>query len=409
MRRYGVFLVLAQLALAARASGQVALTFEDALARARTSPSVSVLEADVEAARARLGLAERLLTTNPDAEYLQGPRRGPTGRTTDRDLAVEQSLSGLIERPGRVAIARAELDEKIAARDEAAQTAMADVAQAMVAALAADERVRVADADVEQTRDLLEVAEKRLAAGDVTSLDVNAARAEAARARAEAAGRRAERARAMGDLKGLLGLPAGETVELRTRLADIPPPSRETLLAEMDQRPEIRRLRAQVERARGELQLARKARFPGLSIRAERQEEEEAVAYRAGVRLTIPIFDRGQDLRISGTSRLQGTERALAGARLRIAAIVDAALTAYEKRREAANDLQQDALGPLADNERLSRRAYEVGELDLAGLLAVRAQTVAARREYIDRLLDAAEAAVELRKTVPAASASPGG
>jgi cobalt-zinc-cadmium efflux system outer membrane protein len=408
MRRHLFCLLVAQFALAVSASAQVVLTFDDALARAKASPSVTALDAEVEAARARLRLAGRFFVTNPDAEYLQGPRHAQSVRTTDRDMALEQSLTGIIERPGRVAIAQAELDERIAARDEAVQTVTADIALAVVGTVAADERVRVADADVEQTRELLSIVEKRLAAGDVTALDVNAGRAEAARARAEAAARRAEREKAMGTLKGLLGLAVGETVELRTRLADIPPPSREALLTAVDQRSEIRRLRAQVERAKGELQLARSKRLPEFSVRAERQEEESAVAYRAGVRFTLPVFDRGQDLRLTGTARLQGAERVLASAWLRIAAIIDGEVKAYEKRREAASDLERDALAALADNERLSRRAYEEGELDLAGFLAFRQQTVAVRREHIDRLVDAAQAAVDLLKPIPTTTASPG-
>jgi len=40
--------------------------------------------------------------------------------------------------------------------------------------------------------------------------------------------------------------------------------------------------------------------------------------------------------------------------------------------------------------------------------LAFRQQTVAVRREYIDRLVDAAQAAVDLLKPIPATAASPG-
>lgn len=277
----------------------------------------------------------------------------------------------------------------------------------MVAVLAADERVRAADIDVGLTGDLLSIAAKRLTAGDVTALDVNAAKAETARARAEAAARSAELEQAMATLKAALGLAPAAVIELRTRLAEVTPPSREALLAAIEKRPEIRRLRAQVERARAELQLARSQRLPEFSLRAERHEEEDAVAYLGGIRFTLPIFERGQDLRITGTARLEGAERALAAIRQRIIATSTGAFAAYEKRREAA-DLERDALAPLADNERLSRRAYEVGEINLAEFLAFRQQTVAARREYIDRLADAAVVAVDLRRTVPAIPPSPG-
>jgi outer membrane protein TolC len=54
------------------------------------------------------------------------------------------------------------------------------------------------------------------------------------------------------------------------------------------------------------------------------------------------------------------------------------------------------ALPAIADNEALARRSFEVGEIDLGELLQVRREILETRLAYLDLLLAARLAAVEL-------------
>jgi cobalt-zinc-cadmium efflux system outer membrane protein len=69
----------------------------------------------------------------------------------------------------------------------------------------------------------------------------------------------------------------------------------------------------------------------------------------------------------------------------------------YTHRRAAAEELKANALPLLADTVHLTKRSYEVGEIDLAEVLTVRREALDARSRYLDRLRDAAEAAVDLQ------------
>jgi hypothetical protein len=78
-------------------------------------------------------------------------------------------------------------------------------------------------------------------------------------------------------------------------------------------------------------------------------------------------------------------------------ASVEASATelAFAVRNAAAAAFEQDALPGAAENDTLSRHSFEEGQLSFADLIVVRRELVDTRLEYLDRLLEAAEAAVE--------------
>jgi cobalt-zinc-cadmium efflux system outer membrane protein len=59
--------------------------------------------------------------------------------------------------------------------------------------------------------------------------------------------------------------------------------------------------------------------------------------------------------------------------------------------------LEQRALPSLDENETLARRSYEEGELGLAELLLIRKETLETRLLYVNTLLDAFIAGVDLQ------------
>ena len=76
----------------------------------------------------------------------------------------------------------------------------------------------------------------------------------------------------------------------------------------------------------------------------------------------------------------------------------------FRKRRA----IKHAALAPVVvitdgvENESLARRSYEAGEMALAELLLVRGETLDTRREYLERLLEAALAAVDVEASAGA-------
>jgi cobalt-zinc-cadmium efflux system outer membrane protein len=71
-------------------------------------------------------------------------------------------------------------------------------------------------------------------------------------------------------------------------------------------------------------------------------------------------------------------------------------LAVYRSRLESVAELQEHALPLLEENEALARRSYEAGEGPFSDWMLARKEALETKREQLDRLLQAAVAAVEL-------------
>ena len=56
---------------------------------------------------------------------------------------------------------------------------------------------------------------------------------------------------------------------------------------------------------------------------------------------------------------------------------------------------EQDAMPGVDENEALARRSFEVGQINLAEWLLIRREIVDTRLEFLSRLLEVAEGAIE--------------
>ena len=72
---------------------------------------------------------------------------------------------------------------------------------------------------------------------------------------------------------------------------------------------------------------------------------------------------------------------------------------ALTRRAAVLRILELEALPGLEENERLTTRSYEVGQLGLPELLFIRHETLDTRAQYLDALLEAALTRVDLDAT----------
>lgn len=388
---------LAVALLSPRAVLGTVLTLEDALERARReAPGVLAARLRPDEARGRLAGASALLRDNPVIEGGAGRRDAERGVSTDIDTSISQTFELGGRRRSRVAGAQALVQRETASADDAARQVLTDVASAFLRALAAEERLRVLRANGEVAADLLRVAERRHEAGDIADLDVNLARVAAARARAEVRAAEAARNRALGALKVILGTDAAEPLEVRDDLrARRVRPLDELLVAAAD-RPDLRALAADVRAAEAEARLGEGFRWPDLGVRVGYEREEDADIPQAGLSVSLPVFARGQEQRVTGAARARRLRLELAARRRAVEVEVRAAFDAYLRLVEGVEDLERHALPLLDDNDALARRSYEAGELSLPDYLLVRRETLGTRIDHVERSLEAVLAAVEL-------------
>jgi cobalt-zinc-cadmium efflux system outer membrane protein len=373
------------------------LTLDDALERARReAPAVVAARLRPDEARGRLAGASVLLRDNPVLEAAGGRRESDRGVSTDIDTGISQSFELGGRRPSRITGAQAEVESQAARAADTTRQVLSEVAASFLRALAAQDRVRVLHVNEEIATDLLRVAERRHQAGDIADLEVNVARVAASRAHADLRAAEADRERAMSELKVALGIEANELLEVRGDLrARRAHPLAELVTAAAD-RPDLRALAADVREAEAEVRLGEGFRWPDLGVRVGYKREEGADIPLARVSVSLPVFANGQEQRITGTARARRLRLELDARRRAIEVEVRAGFNAYLHLVDGVEDLERRALPVLDDNDALTRRSYESGELSLPDYLLVRRETLGARLDYVERSLEAALATVEL-------------
>ncbi len=112
--------------------------------------------------------------------------------------------------------------------------------------------------------------------------------------------------------------------------------------------------------------------------------------------MTLPMFSKGQEQRAVASARAIRLHAELDAARTRVQLEVRAAFDAYTRRLAAVSVLEAEAIPGLDENEQLSTRSFEVGQLGLPELLLIRREILDTRSQYLDALLEAALARIDL-------------
>jgi cobalt-zinc-cadmium efflux system outer membrane protein len=372
-----------------------AMTLAEVLARAREqAPQVVSARLAVEEMRGRLLGASLRLQTNPELEANLGNREGPDSRFTDFEIGLGQRFEPRSRRSARVAGANAAIAQSSANVDETTREVLRLAAGAYFRVLHAQERIRLLGATQDLAANVHSVADRRFKAGDIAVLDVNIARASLARVRAEREAAEAVRSLAVGDLKQLLGIDGDIRVE--GELTRGTQPDLTALLQAAAQRPELRALEAGVQEAEAEAQLGRTFGRPeyGVGVRYAREEGDQIVL--GGVTISLPVFSKGQELTAVGSARAARLRAQLDAARTRVQLEVRSLFEAYSRRIAAVRVLDTEAIPGLDENETLTARSFEVGQLGLPELLLIRREILETRSQYLDALLEAALASIDL-------------
>jgi outer membrane protein, heavy metal efflux system len=378
----------------AAAQGRV-MTLAEVLARAREqAPQIVSARLALEETRGRLAGASVRFQSNPQIDAAIGNRNGPDTRFTDLELGLGQSFEPGARRSARIAGANAAIAQTSANSEEVTRTVLRLAASAYYRALHAKERIKLLNATYELASGVYSAADRRFKAGDIAVLDVNIARASLARVRAEREGAEASKSIALGELRQLLGLQSEVDVD-----GSLSAPGEADVNAALQtaaQRPELRALEAGIQEAEAELRLGLSFSKPeyGVGVRYAREEGDQIVL--GGMTVTLPTFSKGQEQRAVGSARAARLRAELDAARSRVQIEVRAAFDAYNRRLAAVRMLETDAIPGLDENEQLTTRSFEVGQLGLPDLLLIRREILDTRSQYLDALLEAALARIDL-------------
>ena len=162
------------------------------------------------------------------------------------------------------------------------------------------------------------------------------------------------------------------------------------------QRSDLRALEAGIQEAEAQLRLGTSFSKPELGVGVRYSHEEGDRIVLGGITVTLPMFSKGQEQRALGSARAARLRAELDAARSRVQIEVRAAFEAYNRRLAAIRALETEAIPGLDENEQLTTRSFEVGQLGLPDLLLIRRETLDTRFQYLDALLEAALARIDL-------------
>lgn len=112
-----------------------------------------------------------------------------------------------------------------------------------------------------------------------------------------------------------------------------------------------------------------------MGVRYAREEGDQIVL--GGLRVTLPVFSSGQELRTVSAARAARLRTELEAARARVDMEVRIAFEAYSRRLAAVRTLEADAIPSVDEAETLATRSFEAGQIGLPELLFL-------RREILD-------------------------
>jgi outer membrane protein, heavy metal efflux system len=319
----------------------------------------AALRSELEQARNEAALS------NPTVEFTDENFGGGVSQLEERTLSVSQPLpllSRIGKRKGVVnALERlARVDQDAARRELALATS-----DAFLEAWWLQERLVLLRRSEQVSRSAIGAAEERTRMGAAPVV-------EALRARAATAERQIERRRAEADLdiaRADLAVLWGDTLATFDSLflqTPAEPPRLDTLIVSIDQRPELRRARAETQVAEARWHAARAERFPELSLMGGVRHLEEVgeTGFLAGVSATLPIFTGGGAVRAAEAEyRATQTREALLrrGLTQRITVYYRRLIAAQENYETAGKDGEpaaREALQNLSEGYRAGRFTY---------------------------------------------------
>lgn len=348
-------------------------------------------------------------TANASREARLGGRASVDGNAFDVGLAASYEVDFWGRNRAAHDSATVSLQASLFDRDTIRLTVLSGVANAWLLSVSLQERVAISQANLENANRLLKVVEARTRAGAATQLELAQQRGLVATQKTSVAALRQQEQDARSALSLLLGqagAPAIATQSLST--LQVPLIGAGVPSALLARRPDVARAEAELQAAHADVQQARAAMLPSLSLTAGIGGSADRIGrvfdnpiYSLAAGLTAPIFNGGR-LAAGRDLAMARQEELLADYRSAIVSAftdVDIALNAV-----AGSDAQTAAhTEQLAQAQRalqLAERRYRAGAETLLVLLDAQRTLYAAQDTAVQLRLARMQASVSLYKAL---------
>lgn len=393
-------------ACSAAAHGQTLTLLEAQRIAEQNHPQLRSARSEVSATEAELQESRALLWNNPQlsAEARQrrlGQVNEPDVSRRDAALGISQTFETGGQPRARRAAAQAALEANQATVEATRREVRAETAQRYFQVLALQRRVQMEQQGLELVQRAAAMVAKRVSAGEDSRLDGNLATVEAERSVNQLAQAREQLLQAQYALAATLQLPPGATPEAS---GDLAPPAqtytKDELLSLAARHPKVQAAEARARAASSRVTLEKAARAPdvtvGLSYSPERSIDTKDRVTTLSVSVPLPLFRRNE----GAVGRALSDEEKSRAEQLTTQRESAAAVYQLWQRQESLTArvarLRDSVLSKLDENQRLSLKALQAGEISLGQYLLVRRQALDAQRDVLDASAELAQTRSEL-------------
>jgi len=278
------------------------------------------------------------------------------------------------------AVSHAQLAAAQAEYQEARRQVLLKAQTAAIRWLAVADRRAISELQLANSRELARFLEARVAAGEAPATDATLVSLEAQQLESELLEFEVEAATIAGELRPLLGVPAGESVLITGPLQPARPTAKTTKAA-AENRPDLEAARHQAEAARRETALARANRWEdiGFGLMFESGKEEDAPEgfmreHRIGFRLSLPLplWNRNQGRIAEAAAAAERARREVEALEAGISAEARATRNEAESLATMLEDFDAKILPAAQRLEEQLRATYETGQSSLTEVLRAR-------------------------------------
>lgn len=372
--------------------------------------------ARVEQARANAKIAGSSLLPNVDASGSAGYDHVDPGKgknTSDwggsAGLSVGYELDIFGQNRANAQSADYSLLSSGFASDATALIVMGDVAKGYFNVLNLEERLQIADQNLDSAKELLRIVQARFDAGATTALDVSQQKAELSTTEATRASVEQQLKIAHSTLAILLGKAPESLQVTATNLRNLPvpqiAPGQPSNL--LERRPDIRSSESDLLAANANIGAARAAFFPNVTLGLDLgvaaspfgDPATKSLSLASGV--LAPIFEGGLlegNLEFSKARKTELVENYRKTVLTSFKDVEDALVSV--KASQSRETSLETALTESRKAYDLSKQQYDVGSIDFQTLLDTRRTMLAAEDSYVQTKNDRLAAAVDLYKAL---------
>src|SRR5258706_1453490 len=376
------------------------LTFESALQLAGSRNLA------VEADRRQRSIREAAIRTArqiPNPDLSSEVSRDVQHQTVNLDFPRE--IGG--KRTRRVNLAQEELTLAELDLQAELRSVRRQVREGFYSLVAADERVRLAELELDIARRLLDAAQARFDTGAAPRLEVLQAELGVTRAETDLDLARSLRLSAQATLNGIVNLPPAQALATAGNMSEhtAAPTYEQALSLAFASNTDLKTFDRQIaiEQRRIDLLRAERVPTPVFSVGGVFNAPGEFDAgARAGVTIGLPLFSRNQG-EIAGSIATTSHLRTLRDAQQRLVEnAVYGVLAKVEAERRQADAYQQRLVPTALDLESLSEESYRAGRTSVLGVLEAQRSLRELRAEALQASLEMQMSLAELEELLGA-------